>query len=365
MLALDSIIREKINGVAENYTNLAATLKQHADAWFHANQQTLPARKTLALFYEHFRIEESAANSMALTLFRTLRYSQYGDKNLLGFWEAWREMVRRLGTLVGLKALAESLYREIADAKILHDEMKDFKKLISVNGINAQHYDILCNIITNKIADVDHDTRTKEQLAAHDKHVQSLQVRPPRDKGGKSGKKGKGKGKTGGLHAADGAVGGAQEWPKDWQPEWPKEKPVLTEAQTEAHAAHAAKVNRDWQLQENEKWRIANGWYETPGPKAGARTRTRTPQGVGGGAGGTAGGTGGAHPDPKSPPVDPKSKAPPKQPMLTPEQHKVWQYHTDQLRALGYTPYTPEGKAGPKHPPGKGGGKQKDDPASK
>jgi len=85
MLALGSIIREKVNGAAENYTNLAATLKQHADAWFHANQQTLPARKTLALFYEYFRIEESAGNSMALTLFRNLRFTQYGDKNLQGF----------------------------------------------------------------------------------------------------------------------------------------------------------------------------------------------------------------------------------------------------------------------------------------
>ena len=127
-LALDSLIREKINGVAENFSGLAAQLKQHADAWFHANQQTLPARKTLALFYEYFRIEESAGNSMALTTFRNLRFTQYGDKNVPAFWEAWREMVRRLGTLVGLKALAECLFREIAESKLMADELKDFKR---------------------------------------------------------------------------------------------------------------------------------------------------------------------------------------------------------------------------------------------
>ena len=63
-----------------------------------------------------------------LTLFRNLRFTQYGDKNLQGFWEAWREMVRRLGTLVGLKALAECLFREIAESRLMHDELKDFKK---------------------------------------------------------------------------------------------------------------------------------------------------------------------------------------------------------------------------------------------
>jgi len=161
MLALDSIIREKVNGAAENYTNLAATLKQHADAWFHANQQTLPARKTLALFYEYFRIEESAGNSMALTLFRNLRFTQHGDKALQGFWEAWREVVRRLGTLVGLKALAECLFREIADSRLMFDELKDFKKLTSISGIQDCHYDLLCKMITDKIADTDLATRTR------------------------------------------------------------------------------------------------------------------------------------------------------------------------------------------------------------
>jgi len=94
-------------------------------------------------------------------------------------------MVRRLGTLVGLKALAECLLREIAESRLMHDELKDFKKLTSVSGIQDGHYDALCKIITDKIADTDLATRTKEQVAAHDKHVNSLNSKPAREKGGK------------------------------------------------------------------------------------------------------------------------------------------------------------------------------------
>ena len=70
----------------------------------------------------------------------------------------------------------------------MFDELKDFKKLTSVSGMQDSHYDILCKIITDKIADTDLATRTKEQVAAHDKHVNSLNVKPPREKG----RKGKG-----------------------------------------------------------------------------------------------------------------------------------------------------------------------------
>ena len=114
MFGVEAIIRERITVLATGYGNLTATIKAHSDAWFHATSTTMPGRCTLALFYEHFRVEKPVVNIMALQGLYNIDYQQFGDKNLKGFWEAWKEVVRKIGNLVSVNTLAQETIRHLA-----------------------------------------------------------------------------------------------------------------------------------------------------------------------------------------------------------------------------------------------------------
>ena len=97
-------------------------------------------------------------------------------------------MVRRPGTMVNIETLTHCLFREISESKVLADELKNFKKL----PCDVWDYDELCAIITSKVADIDLQTRTKAQLAEHDKHMNGFNTKPARKGGGGGGSKGGG-----------------------------------------------------------------------------------------------------------------------------------------------------------------------------
>ena len=128
MLGLELIIREKITALAAQYGTLAATIKAHPDAWFHATQTSMPGRCTLALFYEYFRIEKPVVTIMALQGLYHIHYWQYGDKNLEGFWEAWKEVVRKIGNLVKEETLTQELMRHLDQSHILKHEIGAYKR---------------------------------------------------------------------------------------------------------------------------------------------------------------------------------------------------------------------------------------------
>ena len=113
MLGVEAVLREKVTQLAAQYGTLAATMKAHSDAWFHATQTTMPGRCTLALFYEYFRIEKPVVNIMALQGLYHTDYRQYGDKNLKGFWEVWKEVVRKVGNLVSENTLTQETMRHL------------------------------------------------------------------------------------------------------------------------------------------------------------------------------------------------------------------------------------------------------------
>ena len=88
----------------------------------------MSGRKTLALFYEYFRIDKPIVNTLALQGLYKICYAQFTDRNLVGFWEAWKEVVRKLGTLITIEVLTQELVRHLSDSpKLLKDEMRAFK----------------------------------------------------------------------------------------------------------------------------------------------------------------------------------------------------------------------------------------------
>lgn len=119
MLALETIVREKITALAVQYKSSPETLKSHSDSWSHATKKTLPGRCTLALFYEYFRIEKPVVTIMALQGLYMINYKQYGGKRLAVFWEARKEVVRKLGALISLQLLTQELVRHLSCSRLL------------------------------------------------------------------------------------------------------------------------------------------------------------------------------------------------------------------------------------------------------
>ena len=143
MLGLEMTIREKITQLASQYGGLAATLKAHSDAWFHATQTTMPGRCTLALFYEYFRIEKPAVTTMALQYLYNIHYKDFGDKNLEGFWEAWKDVVRKLGDLVKIQVLTQELVSRLGNSYMLKDELAAYKR--EVTDAEGWDWDLRCS----------------------------------------------------------------------------------------------------------------------------------------------------------------------------------------------------------------------------
>ena len=110
----------------------------------------MSGRKTPALFYEYFRIEKPVVNTMALQGLHKINYAQHGDKHLIGCWEAWREVVRKLGTLITIEVLTQELVRHLCDSpKLLKDEMREYNKAEP----NPEKWcgDDVARIVTDKI----------------------------------------------------------------------------------------------------------------------------------------------------------------------------------------------------------------------
>ena len=164
MLGLEMVIREKITALAQQYGTLGATIKAHSDAWFHATQITMPGRCTLALFYEYFRIEKPVVTIMALQGLYHIRYKDHGDKNLEGFWEAWKEVVRKLGNLVKEDTLAQELVRHLDQSYILKYELAAYKR--EVPEVDDWKWDSVARIVAQKITDIQIKARTDGQLRA-------------------------------------------------------------------------------------------------------------------------------------------------------------------------------------------------------
>ena len=60
-------------------------------------------------------------------LYRT-RYKDFGDKNLEGFREAWKEVVRKIGNLLKIDTLAQELMRHLSCSYILKDEIGAYRR---------------------------------------------------------------------------------------------------------------------------------------------------------------------------------------------------------------------------------------------
>ena len=89
MLSLDVLIREKIKQIAQtslpHTKGLFEIMKSKEDVWWAAHNKLLPSRQLLALYYENFRIDSPAINTMAMADLAAVNYLSYGDKNFEGF----------------------------------------------------------------------------------------------------------------------------------------------------------------------------------------------------------------------------------------------------------------------------------------
>ena len=136
MLALDVLIREKIKHIAQtslpHTKGLFEIMKSKEDAWWAAHNKLLPSRKLLALYYENFRIDAPAINTMAMADLAAVNYLSFGDKNLEGFWEEWKKVSMSVAHCVAAKALNEMLLDKLTNSKILSDDVRDIKKIPGV-----------------------------------------------------------------------------------------------------------------------------------------------------------------------------------------------------------------------------------------
>ena len=122
----------------------------------------MSGRKTLALFYEYFRIDKPIVNTLVLQGLYKICYAQFTDRNLVGSWEAWKEVVRKLGTLITIEVLTQELVRHLSDSpKLLKDEMRAFKSAEPNPG--KWKWDDVARIVTAKIREQEVQMRTDQQ----------------------------------------------------------------------------------------------------------------------------------------------------------------------------------------------------------
>ena len=79
-LVLEVVFTDKVGNLAKNCTGLEAKLQAHERAFFAVNNRSMPGRKSLALYYEHFRIDVSATTTMAMEDLYSLKFKEWGDK---------------------------------------------------------------------------------------------------------------------------------------------------------------------------------------------------------------------------------------------------------------------------------------------
>ena len=153
-------------------------MKSKEDAWWAAHNKLLPSRKLLALYYENFRIDAPAINTMAMADLAAVNYLSFGDKNLEGFWEEWKKVSMSVSHCVTSSALNEMLMDKLTSSKILADDVRDLKKtpsdLIVVEDI--------ARMVTNKIEERAVIERTKIQWGDHAKQLlDQLSDNKPKD----------------------------------------------------------------------------------------------------------------------------------------------------------------------------------------
>ena len=121
----------------------------------------------MALFYKNFRIEAPVANCMAMGDLAAIQFMNFTDKDLEGFWEAWKVVVQGIVGMVNVKYITEMLVHQLTFSKILADDIKNYKTQPS----ETWDYDDLATIVTAKIRERALHDRTKKQ---HEEHSRNL-----------------------------------------------------------------------------------------------------------------------------------------------------------------------------------------------
>ena len=173
MIGVDMIIRQKIKELATSHQpyckGLLESMKAKEDAWWAARQDLLPARQLLAMFYENFRIDAPAQDAMAIADFNALGWSSFGEKlgGLEAFWEAFKRASAAVSHLMTAETITGQLVEKLTPAKVIAEEMKEFKRLHH----SEWTYDIIADIMRIKIEERATVARTKLQRDEHAKTI--------------------------------------------------------------------------------------------------------------------------------------------------------------------------------------------------
>ena len=198
---------------------------------------------------------------MAMEDLYTLKYKNYGDKNLGEFWATWKEIVRKCGDLLGMPSMTRQLVKQLQSSNIIKDDIKVLRQ----KNVSDWDYDQIAQTIHQRLEDIQFDKRTDKQLEDHEKRM-AKDSKGKGDKGGGGG--GGGGGKGGGKSYAN-----------------------MTEVQKTAKTQADKLKNQAWQRAQS-----ANSWSEPP-PAAASwnnndwsaggwadnsteKSRSRTPQGA-------------------------------------------------------------------------------------
>lgn len=191
----------------------------------------MPGRCTLALFYEYFRIEKPVVTIMALQGLYHIRYKAYGEKNLEGFWEAWKEVVRKIGNFLKESTLTQELMRRLSQSHVLKHEIDAYRR--DVPDAEEWEWDCVARIVAQKITDIKIKARADDQLRHAGIDPGGGFKGGPPTQGGGGGHGGRGGGKAGGGNERGKANS-------------------LTPDQVEAKRIQDAANNKAWQLAQNQ-----------------------------------------------------------------------------------------------------------------
>jgi hypothetical protein len=171
MQNLDMQMRSKIKDLAVKQQpackGLPELMKSKEDAWWNAERQILPARQLLALYYENFRIEAPALDTMSMADLAAINFLNYGDKGLELFWEEWKRVAMGVSHCVTHPTIIKLLMDQLTNSKVLADEIKEIKK----RPFDTWDYDEIAKVVTNKIEERAVKERTRLQLADHQEQL--------------------------------------------------------------------------------------------------------------------------------------------------------------------------------------------------